>query len=98
MLYGEIITVCSQIHTKQINTVGVQNLLMLYLLVHKLVPKYEGLIKHKNKLSNIKEQYSFFLMSSSLTCTSDTPKQDFRIAYAATTTSYQQNTVYHTAI
>jgi hypothetical protein len=34
MLYSEIIAVCSQIHTKHINTLCGQNFLMLNLVVH----------------------------------------------------------------
>ena len=49
MLYREIIAVCSQIHTKHINTLCGQNveLLNVKLAVHIITPPFEG---HKTLL------------------------------------------------
>ena len=50
MLYREIIAVCSQIHTKHINTLCGQNVELLY--VKLVVPvRFEGLIYITRKFS-----------------------------------------------
>ena len=55
MLYMEIIAVCSQIHTKHINTVGGQNveLLNVKLAVHIVTTGYKGLRYGINKMNII---------------------------------------------
>jgi len=56
MLYKEIIAVCSEIHTKHINTVCGQNveLLNVNLAVHIVTTMFEGLnLCYKNQLVNV---------------------------------------------
>ena len=54
MLYREIIAVCSQIHTKYINTLCGQNveLLNVKMVVHVVTTGFEGL-REDNKLKTL---------------------------------------------
>ena len=56
MLYREIVAVCSEIHTKHINTLCGQNveLLNVNLAVHIVTTMFEGLnLCYKNQLVNV---------------------------------------------
>jgi hypothetical protein len=68
MLYREIIAVCSQIHTKHINTLCGQNveLLNVKLTVYKVTTAVEGFIMRKNSSTKVKDVFKLSTLISFL--------------------------------
>jgi len=68
MLYREIIAVCSQIHTKHINTLCGQTveLLNVKLAVYKVTTGVEGFIMRKNSSTKVKDVFKPSILISFL--------------------------------